>query len=59
MHLISLLRRKWLRVRMGLGLNEMILTTPILIEGNYTLPTGGWQEKRLCIAPSIVQCSAT
>ena len=44
---------------MGLGLNETYLAYPILIEGNYTLPTGGWQEKRLCIAPSIVQWGAT
>lgn len=35
---------------MDLGLNGTILTYPILIKIDYTLPMGGWQERRLCIA---------
>jgi hypothetical protein len=49
----KILINKWREV------NETVPATPILIKIDYTLPTGGWQEKRLCIAPSIVQCGAT
>lgn len=46
-------------INKGREMNETVPVTPILIKIDYTLPTGGWQEKRLCIAPSIVQWGAT